>query len=223
MITSSDIDDQRILQCNNTRDAHGHTQTKWYLDTTIPWWPSPCKKCDNLRMLQSEWTKDTPGQPQLKVAVLDATYSWWLSPCIKSNDLPFPKILMIKEFCNLIPKNAKLGQIKPKVIPPLEDKCYLPWRTIPIQKSVDSFQRNWWSKNPAIWLDESGHTQPKVVVWDATLPWWFISLQTNIRYRLVPSRDVDNHRILQSDWLRAFWTTTEEPNFSQTCSFWDYN
>ena len=26
-------------------------------------------------MLQSEWTKDTPGQPQLKVAVLDATYS----------------------------------------------------------------------------------------------------------------------------------------------------
>ena len=49
-------------------------------------------------MLQSEWAKDTPGQAQLKVAVLDATYSWWLSPCIKSNDLFFPEILMIKEF-----------------------------------------------------------------------------------------------------------------------------
>ena len=103
-------------------------------------------------MLQSEWAKDTPGQAQLKVAVLDATYSWWLSPCIKSNDLFFPKILMIKEFCNLILKDAKLGQIKPKVI-----------------------------------------------VSNATSP----GGQSPYKNRLIPFREIDDQRTLQSDWMKV--------------------
>ena len=41
----------------------------------------------------------------------------------------------------------------------------------------------------------------------------------NLRDRLIPSRDIDDQRILQSDWLRSFQATTEEPSFFQTCGF----
>ena len=34
-----------------------------------------------------------------------------------------------------------------------------------------------------------------------------------------PSRDINNQRILQSDWPRAFWPKTRQPEFSQTCGF----
>ena len=56
--------------------------------------------------------------------------------------------------------------------------CYLSSMIISMQKSsrsVDSFQRYWRLKNPAIWLDKRHkwpHSQPKVVVSDATFPWW---------------------------------------------------
>ena len=35
----------------------------------------------------------------------------------------------------------------------------------------------------------------------------------NLRYQLISSRDTDGQRILQSDWLIAFWAVTEEPVF----------
>ena len=35
----------------------------------------------------------------------------------------------------------------------------------------------------------------------------------NLRYRLIPSRNIDDQRILQSDWLRAFCVITVEPDF----------
>ena len=43
-------------------------------------------------------------------------------------------------------------------------------------------------------------------------------MQKNIRYTLIPSRDIDK-RIINSDWLRAFWAITEEPYFSETSAF----
>ena len=40
-------------------------------------------------------------------------------------------------------------------------------------RSLYSFHRYWWSKNPAFWWDKrTGHTQPKMVVFDATFFWW---------------------------------------------------
>ena len=41
----------------------------------------------------------------------------------------------------------------------------------------------------------------------------------NLRYWLILSRDIEDQRIPQSDWLIAFRTITEEPDFSYTCSF----
>ena len=41
----------------------------------------------------------------------------------------------------------------------------------------------------------------------------------NLRYWLIPSRDIDNQRILQRDWLRALTIITEEPDFPQSCGF----
>ena len=64
------------------------------------------------------------------------------------------------------------GYKQPKVIVP---GAIIPWWLTPWKiPSIDYFQRNWWSKNLAIWLDRSltGHNQPKVIVLDATFPWW---------------------------------------------------
>ena len=41
----------------------------------------------------------------------------------------------------------------------------------------------------------------------------------NLRHRSIPSRDIGDQRILQSDWLRAFLAIIEEPDFFQTCGF----
>ena len=40
-------------------------------------------------------------------------------------------------------------------------------------------------------------------------------MQKNPRYQLVNSRDIDDQRILQSEWTRMFWPTTCEAGFSQ--------
>ena len=41
----------------------------------------------------------------------------------------------------------------------------------------------------------------------------------NLRYRLIPSRLFADQRIQQSDWLRVFKATAENPDFAQTCGF----
>ena len=41
----------------------------------------------------------------------------------------------------------------------------------------------------------------------------------NLRYPLIPSRDVGHHRILQSNWWRALYAITEKPEFTLTCGF----
>ena len=37
----------------------------------------------------------------------------------------------------------------------------------------------------------------------------------NLTGWLISSRDIDNQRIMQSNWLKAFSAITEEPDFSQ--------
>ena len=40
--------------------------------------------------------------------------------------------------------------------------------------------------------------------------------------QLIPCRDIDDQKILQINWLRAFYNKIEEPDFSQICSFHNY-
>ena len=42
-----------------------------------------------------------------------------------------------------------------------------------------------------------------------------IFMQKNLRHHLIPSRDIDDPRILQSDWMRTFYPITCEPESSQ--------
>ena len=48
----------------------------------------------------------------------------------------------------------------------------------------------------------TAHTQPKVVVSEATSLWW-LSPTKNPRDRSIPSRDTDDQKILQGDWTRS--------------------
>lgn len=41
----------------------------------------------------------------------------------------------------------------------------------------------------------------------------------NLRYPLIPSRDVGHHRILQSNWWRTLYAITEKPEFTLTFGF----
>ena len=73
--------------------------------------------------------------------------------------------------------------------------------------SVDLFQRHGWSRNPEIQLGER-HTLPqptKVTVSVTTLLSCLDGhlCAKNIRYKLIPSKDIDEQRILQSDWIRG--------------------
>ena len=59
----------------------------------------------DLRILSSDWTRGLTSHTQPKVVALDTTFPWWLTPCKKS------------------------------------------------EISLGSFQRYWWLKNHAIWLN----------------------------------------------------------------------
>ena len=49
----------------------------------------------------------------------------------------------------------------------------------------------------------TGHTQPKVLVYDATLSWWLTPCIKKIRHRFIPFGDVVDQRFFQSDWMRG--------------------
>ena len=114
-ILSRDVDDQRILQWDWTRDKTCQTQPKRVVpDTTFAWWLSSCKKSKRLldlllrywsKNLLPDWTRDTTGNTEPEVIVSDATYIWWLSPCKKSKE----ETLMIIESCNLIGQEVWLA------------------------------------------------------------------------------------------------------------------
>ena len=100
---------------------------------------------------------------------------------------------------------------------------------------IDSFQRYWWSTNPAIRLEErlfwsinwnsvyhfkeknssfrnqyliktffnlTMSPRPIKVSLSSCL---FYRLHEKRLYYLIPSRDIDDQRILQSDWTAVFW------------------
>ena len=71
---------------------------------------------------------------------------------------------------------------------------------------IDSFQRYWWSKNSAIWLDQR-YTWPNQTKSGSGRH--FLPLMTNdylhakLRYHLALSPNIDDQRILQTDWTRG--------------------
>ena len=73
------------------------------------------------------------------------------------------------------------------------------------QISLDSFHRYWWSKNLAIWLDQR-HKQLATLNQEglshATFTWWLSpSTKNQWEWAILP-RDIDDQRIIQSDWTR---------------------
>ena len=56
-----------------------------YLQAKNIWYSLiPSRDIDDQRILRSDWTRDTTGNTQLKLAVSDPSFLWWLSPCKKS-------------------------------------------------------------------------------------------------------------------------------------------
>ena len=76
---------------------------------------------------------------------------------------------------------------------------------------MDPFHRYFRSKNPGFWLDERYNWlhKTKVVASDMLLSLDDIPQVKNIRYQLIPSWDIVNKRISQSDWTRD---ETGQPN-----------
>ena len=187
--------------------------------------------------MEPDWPKGTPDHTKPRVLVLNATFTWWLSPCkiLKisngsshfccwSNNSSiwlderrskphkcyfhylhlkihtkitwfFPQILMIKESCNLI--DWKIQPSHPS------KRDTFPWWSSSCKKSnrlVDSLQRYWWSKNPAIWLKMTNSMQ-------------------KIRNQLIPSRDIDDQRILQSYWTKGTTGHTRPKDLVQDATF----
>ena len=60
------------------------------------------------------------------------------------------------------------------------------------------------------WLGMPGHKHPEEVISDAT----FINAK-NKDIQSFFSKNIDDHRILQSDLVRVFWPKTCEAEFSQ--------
>lgn len=82
-------------------------------------------------------------------------------------------------------------------------RCYLALMNN-IKIPIEYFLRYWWSRNLAIWLgkkDTTNQTQTKVVASYFTFTWWLTSCK-KLRYCFVILRDIDNQRILLSDWKR---------------------
>ena len=93
------------------------------------------------------------------------------------------------------------------------------------KRLIDSLRRYWWSKNPAIWLDEWQKWQHSTTSGSLTghLSLMIISIQKNTRDRLIPSGDIDDQIILQSDWLKALkviWVFRESKRTLLCTIFW---
>ena len=76
-----------------------------------------------------------------------------------------------------------------------------PWKKS--KTSICSFLWYCWSENPAIWL-KVRHNWPGPTKNDRLRSYLclmrYLSLPKKLRYHLIPSRDIDNQRILLSDW-----------------------
>ena len=73
------------------------------------------------------------------------------------------------------------GQTQPRVV--ILDATFLWWLSPSRKSKISSgnIQSNWWSKNPAVWLDERQNLPhpTKMVDPDATFPWWLSPCKTS--------------------------------------------
>ena len=108
-------------------------------------------------------------------------------------------------------------------------RCHLPLITKSMQKTkilLDSFQRYWWSKNPAIRLDKrhDWHTKPKEVVQYDTFIWQLSPCKKSSSL-LEFSADTDDQRILRSDWTGGTTLTSNLQHHSYesltSCKIWE--
>ena len=108
-----------------TNSMHKRLSYQWILSRVI----------DNQRILQSDWTRGTPGHTQPKVVVLDATFSLGISPCQKtkisldsSRDIDDQRILQF---------DWKRGLTGRKLTKSSSPRSYIPLMTNSKQKSLD--------------------------------------------------------------------------------------
>ena len=107
---------------------------------------------------------------------------------------------------NTWPQRTK-GSIRCNLAKKLLAKNLTPWKKTDINRFFPEILvlQSDWTRGTT-----TGHTRPKVVVADP------INLHAkNLRYRLIPSRDNDDQKRLQTDWLTAFKHLTEKPDFSR--------
>ena len=171
------------------------------------------RNTDDQRILESDWTRGTPGHTQPRVEVLCTTFPWWLSLSKKSkmSISPFQWHCWLKNCIFWLverhnwPQPTKSGSLR----------SYLSLMTNSMQKTkilIDSFQRNWWSKNPVIqmgrrlnWLHPTKSGGPrcylslmynlmyKKLLWPKNPAIWLdkrLYLAT-LWCKLIPSRDID--------------------------------
>ena len=115
-----------------------------------------------------------------------------------------PEILLIKQSCNIIRW--------PQLTTPNPNRWQVTGATFPLwltpcketKISTDSFQRYWWSKNPAIWLGK-WHNWPHSTK-SKSLRWYLHlmmnSMQKKLTHHMILSRDLGEQKILQSDWTK---------------------
>ena len=147
-------------------DTLGHTQSKVVAsDATflcinlhaqkVKYQLTLSRNIDDKRTLQSDWTRGTAGHTELKVVVSDATFPWSLTPCKKLKHQQTLSTDIDATFW----LNKRYNWPHPSKSSSLRS---YPWQLSQCKESnvsIDSFQRYWWSKNPAIWWVKSilGH------------------------------------------------------------------
>ena len=109
------------------------------------------REIDDRNILQYDWMRGITGHTQPKVVVSDGTFPWSLTPWIKNLHINyfFPKILFIKESCNLIGQEAHCPHpMKSRIL-----RYYIPLPTISMQNiKIYYFQIHRWPKNLVLLL-----------------------------------------------------------------------
>ena len=110
----------------------------------------PSRDSDDHRILKSDWTRGTTAHIQLKLALPNVAFSHYFH--IKNLRYWF--------FLGIWPGNPANWTYLATHNQKNTLRYYLSWWECPCkicEISIDSFRRDWWSKNPALWFDEK-HT-----------------------------------------------------------------
>ena len=141
------------------------------LNATFTWWLSPCKilKISNGSSHFCCWSNNSSIWLDERRSKPHKCYFHYLHLKIHTKiTWFFPQILMIKESCNLI--DWKIQPSHPS------KRDTFPWWSSSCKKSnrlVDSLQRYWWSKNPAIWLKMTNSMQKIRISTDSFQRYWW--------------------------------------------------